>query len=183
MSMSSSSRRYKGVRRRKWGKWVSEIRVPGSSQRLWLGSYTTPEAAAVAHDVALYCLRPDSSPRTLNFPTITAATRPLPLPLHLPAGAMSPHSVQRAASDAGLAIDAQYLDSRDPLVDDGNNKRPEDDDEEEDDDDDNAAADEGNKSKCGGGGGQSKRSANHIHHHRGGGREFLSISVEDYLPL
>lgn len=95
--------KYKGIRRRKWGKWVTEIRVPGTTERLWLGSYTTPEAAAVAHDVALYCLRGNSSPENLNFPVV------------LPAGArvgMSPRSVQKAASDAGLAIDARLIDSK-----------------------------------------------------------------------
>ncbi|KAL3641483.1 hypothetical protein CASFOL_016451 [Castilleja foliolosa] len=98
----SSQKKYKGVRRRKWGKWVSEIRVPGSPERLWLGSYSTPEAAAVARDVAFYCLRGNSSPRNLNFP------------LTLPAGAspgLSPRSVQRVASDAGLATDARLIGS------------------------------------------------------------------------
>ncbi|KAH6833997.1 Integrase-type DNA-binding superfamily protein [Perilla frutescens var. hirtella] len=100
---AAAQRKYKGIRRRKWGKWVSEIRVPGTPERLWLGSYATPEAAAVAHDVAFYCLRGDSSPQNLNFPLV------------LPAGArpgMSPRSVQKAASDAGLAIDARFIDSR-----------------------------------------------------------------------
>ncbi|GFQ00626.1 ethylene-responsive transcription factor erf020 [Phtheirospermum japonicum] len=100
----SSQKKFKGVRRRKWGKWVSEIRVPGTPERLWLGSYATPEAAAVARDVAFYCLRGNSSPQNLNFP------------LTLPAGArpgLSPRSVQRVASDAGLATDARLIGSKD----------------------------------------------------------------------
>ncbi|GMN45385.1 hypothetical protein TIFTF001_014575 [Ficus carica] len=91
--------KYKGVRCRKWGKWVSEIRVPGSQDRLWLGSYATPEAAAVAHDVAFYCLRRPLTLESLNFP--------LMLPVASLQADMSPRSVQKAASDAGMAIDAR----------------------------------------------------------------------------
>ncbi|URE49278.1 AP2 [Musa troglodytarum] len=53
----TGERRYKGVRRRKWGRWVSEIRLPNSRERIWLGSYDTPEKAARAFDAALVCLR------------------------------------------------------------------------------------------------------------------------------
>lgn len=57
---------YKGVRMRKWGRWVSEIRVPRTRTRIWLGSYNTAEMAARAYDAALYCLR---GPRgQFNFP-------------------------------------------------------------------------------------------------------------------
>ncbi|KAI8565322.1 hypothetical protein RHMOL_Rhmol03G0250000 [Rhododendron molle] len=57
---------YKGVRMRKWGKWVAEVRQPNSRDRIWLGSYRTAEEAARAYDAAAFCLRGPSA--TLNFP-------------------------------------------------------------------------------------------------------------------
>ncbi|XP_030468104.1 ethylene-responsive transcription factor ERF020 [Syzygium oleosum] len=99
-SSSSEESKYAGVRRRKWGKWVSEIRVPGTQERLWLGSYASPEGAAVAHDIASYCLRGPSCLDKLNFPSLLPPTAQ---------PGMSPRSVQRAASDAGMAVDAQYI--------------------------------------------------------------------------
>lgn len=81
-----SDSRYKGVRKRKWGKWVSEIRLPNSRERIWLGSYDSAEKAARAFDAALFCLRghtakfnfPDNPPdipggRTLSRSEIQAA--------------------------------------------------------------------------------------------------------------
>ncbi|XP_009617210.1 ethylene-responsive transcription factor ERF020-like [Nicotiana tabacum] len=101
---SAEQKKYRGIRRRKWGKWVSEIRVPGSSERLWLGTYTTQEAAAVAHDIAYYCLRESSlSLDKLNFPFMLPA-------VNVERG-MSPRSVQKVASDAGMAIDAKLVTS------------------------------------------------------------------------
>ena len=64
-------RKYKGVRLRKWGKWVSEIRLPNSRERIWLGSYDAPEKAARAFDAAFVCLRgPQAAAAAdaLNFP-------------------------------------------------------------------------------------------------------------------
>lgn len=58
--------RYKGVRMRKWGKWVAEVRQPKSRDRIWLGSYDTAEEAARAYDAAVVCLRGPSA--VINFP-------------------------------------------------------------------------------------------------------------------
>ncbi|KAL6912016.1 hypothetical protein ACP4OV_000821 [Aristida adscensionis] len=63
------SKKYKGVRRRKWGKWVSEIRLPNSRERIWLGSYDAPDKAARAFDAAFVCLRGRAAAGAdLNFP-------------------------------------------------------------------------------------------------------------------
>ncbi|KAJ3705835.1 hypothetical protein LUZ61_009540 [Rhynchospora tenuis] len=67
---NNTDKKYRGVRQRRWGRWVSEIRLPNSRERIWLGSYDSPEKAARAFDAAAVCLRgsnPDVLSR-LNFP-------------------------------------------------------------------------------------------------------------------